>query len=151
MISPKRLREYLIEIKDEITEINRCRLVIDDSQVVEILKSMRSSDNLLLLGVIPEYNSGASRDLDNINWQTDTAFLILKYVNYSSLSEEGEANVWEETFQAAKKLQEKILYDAGAGSNTCPELSNIIERSLDIKPVWKLGGTNGYILTASFE
>lgn len=151
MIAPKRFREYLVEIKAEIESINKCRMVIDDSQVVEVLKSMKSSDNLLLLGIIPEYNSGTSKSLDNVNWQTHTAFLVLKYVNYSSLKEDDEAEVWEETFQAANKLKEKILYDAGAGSNTCPEISNISEKSLDIQPVWKLGGCNGYILTASFN
>jgi hypothetical protein len=74
--------------------------------------------------------------------------LVLEKVNYKSIvTEKDVVMIWERTFQTIKKLEEKILNDAGGGCCECPSLAKINVASIDIKPIWKLAECNGYILS----
>ena len=148
MISPLELYNYLAACKSELTAIKTTKTVIDESQIVDKIRQLSGNDNQILLGVIPEYDGSPSTDIDSIEKNSYMAFLVLEKINYKSIStEKDEVLIWERTFQTMKKLEEKILKDAGGDCCECPSLAKINVGSINIDPVWKLAECNGYILS----
>ena len=147
MIDITQLKSYSDEIKTAISAIKTVKVVVDESQLVDKIRSLKSEDNQILMTVIPEYDTSGSSDLDNVSHNNYLAFLVLEKVNYKALTDGQELDVWQRTLQSIKLLEQKLLMDASTGNGTCPAFAHLDVRSLRIEPVWKLAECNGYILT----
>ena len=147
MIDILELKNYSEEIKTAISAINTVKVVVDESQLVDKIRSLKSEDNQILMTVIPEYDTSNSSDLDNVSHNNYLAFLVLEKVNYKGFTDDQELMVWQRTLQSIKLLEQKLLHDAGTGNETCPTFAHLDVRSIRIEPVWKLAECNGYILS----
>lgn len=148
MIDVLRIRELLVEAKDSIPQIKSVLLVVDESQIVEKMKKFTTDDNLLLMGVIPEYDYSQTKDIDNQKSSTHIAFLVLEKVNYRGFTEEVEINVWQRTLIAVNGLKSFLIGNVEEG---CQDLQGLDIASIRVEPVWKLAECNGWILTCTIE
>lgn len=152
MLSINRLYEYLAESKSEIERIKSIKLVVDDSEIVNELDAHKESDNMILMGVIPIYDTSGSND-DAITHNNYLMFLVLEKTNYSKFKNQDErVSMWNRTHEVIKEFEEKLISDkSDSEDGKCPELKDLDVRSIRIEPVWKLGGCNGWMLTATVE
>lgn len=152
MFTINRLYEYLAESKAEIARINSIKLVVDDSEIVNELSSHKESDNMILMGVIPVYDTSGSTD-DALIYNNYLMFMVLEKTNYSRLKSMDErVAMWNRTHEVMTEFHEKLISDkSDAEEGKCPELQNLNVNSIRIEPVWKLGECNGWVLTATLE
>lgn len=152
MINILRLNEYLVECKDEISEVKTTKLVVDDSEIVNDLDQHKEADNMILLGVIPTFDTSPSED-DSIRHNNYLMFLIVEKTNYSKLKGNDEkVAMWNRTQSAIQKLEQKLIADKETGADgKCPEFMHLDVKSIRIEPVWKLAGCNGWMLVATIE
>ena len=54
-MTPVQLNNLLTEIKNNISAIKKTYAVVDDSQLVNYLQELYSTDNQILLGVFPDF------------------------------------------------------------------------------------------------
>lgn len=138
------MKLFLDYCKANIEEINYVKRVIDDSQMSKDISDLEDSKNLLLYGVLPDYNSSGS-DADAISMGSGFDFLILKK-NDDTEDLETIMGIMQECFEAMEKLLELIKGEA-VNQATCYKWQYLDERSIQIDPVWKKSGTDGYMLT----
>lgn len=151
MIGVKRLYEWLVETKAEIAEINSVDLVVDDSELANLVGTKTPSDNYILLGVIPEFDTSPTVDEDTITHNNFLMFMVLKKMDYSKFKSQDERiDFWDESQQVISKLEQKLLEAKTTGGNgRCPEFMHLNEKSIHIQPVWKFAQTNGWMLTVT--
>ena len=147
MFSPTDLKAFIEECKATIKEINYCQRVIDDSQMTNHINNRRSSENLLLYGVLPDYASD-TRDDDALMMRSGFDLLVLKKSTRSNLDLDGLIDDVEECLVPVQKINELMLQKMRSG---CGKFSFLDEGSLQISPVWKKAGTNGYMLSLSLR
>lgn len=145
IFTPNDLREFLAVCKADIDEINKTVAVIDDSQMAKEVSQMHVADNLLLVGVLPDYASDSDGD-DALMMGNTLDFLILKKVEYSDLSSDDFMDVMHETAMVGSKFIERLIQEKN-NPNTCPQFYYLNESSIQMQPVWAKAGTNGYMVS----
>lgn len=152
MLDILRLKEFLAECKAQIQLINSFDLVVDDSELVKSMSSHKKEDNLRLLGIIPQFDSGASSDEDSIRHNNHLMFMVLEKTDYATMTRDEKTLMWHRTQQGIIALEKKIIEAKNAGQEgKCPEFQYLDVKSFHIEPVWKLAQCNGWLLTTSFE
>ena len=142
-MSPQQLNNLLQQLKSEFVEINSAWVVIDDSQLIKGLAEKVHEDNMFLVGVLPSYGtSGNSPDA-----YKDTAvsqIMILEKTGYSELEDNDLIDLFERTYQVAKRVKESIIAKSTEDCNSL--LFNLEINSLAMDPVWKKAECNGWSL-----
>lgn len=142
MIDLLELEQYLDEIKEAVPAIKTTYLVIDDSQIIEIVKDIRESDNLILLGIVPSHSVSGS-NVDNLRSKDIMAFLVVKKADRKIKHSDFIANLYS-CQQAIRAVELKMLSDM-ANDDNCGSLMRQLEvTSIDINPIYYLAGTDGY-------
>ena len=141
MVDLLQLQQYLDDVKAAVPAIKTTYLVIDDSQIVEIMKDIRESDNLILLALVPSH-AVTGNDADALRSKDIMAFLVLKKAERKIRHSEFINNL-HSCQQAIKEVQLKMLNDMGDDEN-CIFLRQLEPASVTIDPVWSLAGTDGY-------
>lgn len=140
-MSPNELKELLAELKAEIPEINKTKGVINDSMLANKLDAHQREDNMILVGVLPEYGSSGT-NVDNVKETTMTQLMVLEKTSYSDVDEDEFWDIFQRSYVVMRKIKEAIIRKA---TEEClPYLSNINVDGLDISPVWGLSDCNGY-------
>lgn len=142
MIDLLKVQEYMDDIKLNIPEIKTTYLVIDDSQITDIVKDLKESDNLILLGIVPS-SEAEGQDEDDVKDKDIMAFLVLK---------KADRKVKHKTFvenlilcqKAAIAIKNKLAVDKQEYNNGCSFLNLLHVPSLRVDPIWSLAGTDGY-------
>jgi hypothetical protein len=142
MVDILRLQEYLDEVKEAVPAINITRLVVDDSQIIEIMKDIREKDNLILLAIIPSH-SVTGTNIDSLQAKDSMAFLVVKKVD-RSLKHTEFINNLHSCQQAIKAVELKLLNDMSNDENCTSIMRQLEPTSINIEPVWGLAGTDGY-------
>ena len=70
-------KNYVQSLDDTFEEINRNRIVVAKSQLTKFLNSHKKNQNLLLLGILPDF-SGKGNDADSLKLINITQFYVLK-------------------------------------------------------------------------
>lgn len=151
MISPKQLLTYCQNAMQDIPEIKTVKVVVDESQLVDRIRTLKETDNQILVAVLPEYDTANSDSIDNLRDNNYLAFLILEKVNYKAITEDKELDVWENTLPTIVQLRERIIRHSAQGCADCPDFSNIDAASIRIEPVWKMAECNGYIMALNID
>ncbi len=139
-MSPQTFNNLLLEIENSISEINNSFLVVDDSQMATRIENKSTDNNIMLIGVLPNYgNSG--RNVDSYREVLTGQILVVEKTDYSDLSEDDFTAVFERTYLAAKKVIDILVEKAGNG---CSPLSYLDVNSLEMFPVWKKAQCNGF-------
>lgn len=149
ILTPIALREFVTTAKDALPEINFAQVVIDDSQMANSISEQSANENLLLYGVLPDYNSD-TRQEDGLMMDNGFDFLVLKKSVESDLTNDELMEVMEATLLATKKLIE-LIFEEKNNPNTCPQFYFLKEESIQITPVWAKAGTNGYMLSLNLR
>lgn len=147
-MSPKELREFIHEIKSSVEGINSAWLVVDDSQLGADLEAKEKQENAYLIGVLPNYESKV-RNGDSVKENIISQILVLEKVDYSELNNDEFVDVFERTYQLAKKVSEMLQdkLDGGCfGGGTM-----LLLEDLEIVPIWKKSQCNGWSINFSIE
>lgn len=158
MLLLNRLNEYLAECKASITNnaevpvkyFNYATMVVDDSELANVLKEREEEDNTYLIAVVPEFNMKGRED--SAEWQNMLAFFILDKTDYSENDRDAYLNIFATTQVKAKAFVDKLLEDKSNHSGVfCNFLAKLDESSITVKPVWKKNGCNGWIVELNFD
>jgi hypothetical protein len=144
MIPINRLREFLVEKKDQITEINYTQLVIDDSQFASIVKERDTCDNCMMIAVLPMHEVIGKQDQEQII-NSMLFFFVEKQADKDN-NHDDFIDVFARTQAVAKKFIDLILEEKSNDNTICGILSDIIEDSIVIETVWSKAQTHGYMV-----
>lgn len=149
MIDLIEIEQYLEHVKDSVEAIKTTRLVIDDSHINEVLRELKESDNLLLLGLIPSHQTDG-QDVDDVTSKDIMAILVLKKADRKIKYSDFIANM-HTCQQAAKQIRLKLMGDMEAYNDGCSFLSMLNVPSISIDPIYGLGGADGYEINFNFN
>ena len=138
---------YLQEIQDNVAGINRNRMVIDNSQLTNYLDSHASAQNMLLIGVLPDFGSKGSSG-DDYKQSATTQLMVLKKTTYSEVNYDEFFQIFEDAYLIAELVLKKLLADSLSG---CNNLRFLNVQSIQIVPVWNLSACNGWNIIFSFD
>ncbi|MBL87226.1 MAG: hypothetical protein CMO82_11270 [Winogradskyella sp.] len=139
-------KNYVQSLDDTFEEINRNRIVVVKSQLTKFLNSHKKNQNLLLLGILPDF-SGKGNDADSFKLVNITQFYILKKTTYSEVDHDELMEIYEETYIVIEKVLKKILEDSLSYS----ELRFLNTNSIKLEPVFDMDGCNGWKLMLNFD
>ena len=137
-----------IEAPENILGINSNRVVLDDSEVTKYLSELSELDNHLLIGVMPSFNSTGT-DADSHQLKGYTQLLLLKKTSYSSNNYDDYIAIFEDAFEIATLIVNKLIKDAQEGK--CNFLSLLNTNTIQIVPVWNKSACNGWNILFSFD
>jgi hypothetical protein len=156
MLPLNRLLEYQAEIvatlKDENNKklFNYTTMIIDDSELANVLKERVAEDNTFLISVMPDY--GLKGDEDNAKWENILQIFILDKTDYSEHDRDGFLKIFVDTQIKAQAFVYKLLEDkANVDGVFCGFLSWLKEDSISVQPVWKMNECNGWTVTINLE
>jgi len=140
-------KDYLKEIQDDCPEINKNKLVVDDSQLTNYLGSHKRADNIMLIGVLPEFGANATNP-DNFLLRGSTLLMVLEKTNYSNENYDSYFQIFENTYIVAEKIVKKLLSDATRG---CTYLRYLQPQSIQVVPVWNKSECEGWSIQFNFD
>lgn len=141
------LRSYLQDIENNIPAINRNRMVIDKSQLTKFLNDHKTTDNYLLIGVVPDM-SGKGSDPDNFKLMNTTQIMVLNKTTSSELNYEQLYQLFEDVYSVIELIVKKMLKDATTG---CNDMRMLNMQSIQIQPVWNESSCNGWKILFNFD
>lgn len=145
MLSITRLKEFLAEAKDLIDTINYINMVVDDSQLVKLLKDRETDDNNFLIGIVPQF--GVNGDEDRAKWNNQLMFMVLAKTSRSDIDLEEQVQVLENTRLTAQALVNYML-DSKVGDNgdLCGLMNELEENSIEVTPIWEKAQCCGWMI-----
>ena len=156
MLPLNRLREYQAEVAAVLFDennnkmFNYCDMVVDDSELSQILKERVSDDNTFLIAVVPEFNMKGEED--QAKWENILQFFILDKTSYSDNDRDAYLDIFVTTQAKAKAFVEKLLDDkTNQDGMFCGFLSWLDENSIRVYPVWKKDGCNGWAVEINLD
>lgn len=144
MIPINRLKEYLVETKAKITEINYTQLVIDDSQFANIVKEREPEDNCMMIAVLPMHAVTGKQDQEKMI--NEMLFFFVEKQADKDNNHDDMINVFARTQHVAKKFIDLILEEKANESTICGIMADIIEDSIIVETVWSKTQTHGYMV-----
>lgn len=146
MVAINRLREFLVETKSEISEINYTQLVADDSELEKFMQERKTTDNTLLFGVLPEFQLRGSED--SVKWNNQLLFFIVEKTNDRNLTHDQYLDVFARTQEVVRKFVFKIIEDKQNNELMgCSFLRELDESSIEVSLVWRKAQCNGWLIT----
>lgn len=156
MLPINRLKEYQAEtcevLRDQNNEklFNFSDMIIDNSELANILKERVPEDNTFLISVMPDYKINGEED--NAKWENSLQFFILDKTDYSEHDRESYHNIFVQTQIKAQAFVLKLLDDKANHEGVfCGFLSYLKEDSITVRPVWKMNGCNGWTIEINLE
>lgn len=152
MIDVSRLYEWLIETKSTITEINLVDVVLDESELANVVGGVAPKDNYITVGIIPEFDTSPTTNEDAIKHNNYLMFMVLKKLDYSGFKNRDERiQFWNDSQQIMKKLEAALISSKTDGDDICPEFRDLDLTSIHIEPVWKFVQCNGWLMTLTIK
>tara|TARA_R110002111_G_scaffold86088_5_gene134947 strand:- start:320 stop:769 length:450 start_codon:yes stop_codon:yes gene_type:complete len=139
-------KDYLIGLQAVIPGINRNRMVIDKSQLTDFLNAHSSLDNLLLIGVLPDFR-GKGSTAEDFKLENTMQLMVLKKTTYSEHNYDEFYQIFEDTWITVEDVLKQILAD----SLSCSELRFLNVQSIQIQPVWNESACNGWKIMFNFD
>ena len=156
MLPLNRLREYQAEVAAVLVDdqnrkmFNYCAMVVDDSELSQILKERVSDDNTFLIAIVPEFNMKGEED--QAKWENILQFFILDKTSYSDNDRDAYLDIFVTTQAKAQAFVEKLLEDkTNHDGMFCGFLSWLDENSIRVYPVWKKDGCNGWAVEINLD
>lgn len=139
-MTPVQLNNLLTEIKNNISAIKKTYAVVDDSQLVNYLQELYSSDNQILLGVFPDF--GFTGNVSGYRKTSVQMMMILEKADYSTLTYEEYIALFERTYQTAEAIVRFLINKSEMGCSSL--LEHIDVGGITIEPIWKKADCNGW-------
>lgn len=143
MIDVARLREFCNEMQANIETINFNKVVVDDTQLTNFLKSVKNEQNNMLFGIIPEYP--LQGDQDRAKWNNQMMFMILRKTNSKNNTHDDFLDIMQESLLSAKEFVEILLSEkAGDNGDFCGIANDLSESSVRVYPIWNKAECHGW-------
>ena len=144
MLKVTRLREFLLEAKATVANINFTQIVVDDSELTKFLQERKTADNNFLIAILPQF--GITGTQDSIKWDNQLMFMILRKGADKDFKNHDEyMNEFATTQTVVKNFVEYIIRQKMLGNGElCGLMSDLKESSIVVSPVWKKTGCNGW-------
>lgn len=149
MISILRLKELLLEVKDKIDAVKKTHLVVDDSELVSFLKDMPESDNIVLVGVIPDFKLLGTEDQSS--WNNMLTFMFFEKSSQRDMTDDDYIDVFTRTQQAAKDFVLFLLETKAETGTICGLTDKLKEDSILLRPIYKKAQCNGWMVEIDLE
>lgn len=134
------LKSHLDDLQNRTEGINRNRMVIDQSQLTKYLDSHHSSQNNILIGVVPDVNSNDA-NADYFQNTIVMQLMVLEKTTYDMHDYDSFFGIFERAYNQILHIQSLLLQDSLKG---CNELRFLNTNSINISPVWNLSSCNGF-------
>jgi len=144
-MDPLNLKNFLIHLQSQFTEINRNWMVVNETHVGNILSEVSQEENAFLIGVLPTYDTDGESS-DNYRTVAYGQFLIVEKTDYSNLDQEQFLDVFQRTFKITEQIRDLIIRYSAEKQCAFPFLMEIDINSLKMDPVYKLYQCNGWSL-----
>ena len=141
MVDIKRLQDYLQEIKDKVPAITITYLVIDDSQITELMKEVKDRD-MVLLALVPSHGLEGAHE-DNVRSKDLMAFLVMHKADRKMKHVDFIDNL-HKCQLAGKEIVNKLILDKPDFEDGCSIINMLEVPSIKMDPVWQLAGADGY-------
>ena len=145
MLSITRLNEFLAEAKAEISTIKYINMVVDDSQLVKLLKDRETEENNFLIGIVPQF--GIDGDEDKTKWNNQLMFMVLAKTSRSNTDLEEQVQLLENTRLTAQALVNYMLESkTGDNGDMCGLMNQLVENSIVVTPIWEKAQCCGWMI-----
>jgi hypothetical protein len=145
MLKVNSLREFLVEIKAIIPEINYAQAITSNKEFVEFLKERKSSDNIMLFGILPDHTINGREDSTEFN--NFLQFIFLEKSATRDLKHDQKLDIFNKV-QTTVETFVKLIIDAKSGEvdelSECGILSKLNEESIDIRTFYDDVQSRGY-------
>lgn len=150
MLTINRLRELVTELVALIPEINSGKVVVTKEEISKFMSDHDTSDNTLLIGIVPEHDVSGSEDALMV--ENDLGFYLLDKTDYSEHDHDSYLDIFVKVQQTAFDLVQFITdKNSEDGSSFCGLFQNIDDVTFPISPVKGIEGCNGYFVGINFE
>lgn len=138
MISPQILKENIVETTAEIAAVKRREVLVTDDELTELLTDHKSTDNILLVAVLPSY--GGFGQEDNAGMISYLQFFVLEKTDYSFLKNRNEyLAIYDRTLEVVKQFLEAMF-----GINVLNCSQEQLQYDFQIHPISRKAKCNGY-------
>lgn len=145
-MDPLSLKNLLDRLQNDIPEINKNWIVVNDSHLGNSLQDLELADNLFLVGMLPSYDTSGN-DADNFRTETYGQLILVEKTDYSEFTPEMFIDVFQRTFMVVEKIRDLLCDYSGSGCEA--SLFQLDVTSLKMEPVYKLSQCNGWTLEFS--
>lgn len=150
MILIPELDAYLQQKKANLAAINFVRCVVGKDEVVNFLNIVKSTDNQILLALIPDANTNKSKNEDNVNFNNALSFLFLEKTDYSETSKYEEwLAVFSRTQVTALAFVQELIKDKSEGPCSFNRFLDV--PNISVNPEVGLASCNGWSVDVYFD
>jgi hypothetical protein len=148
MILIEQVEQYGYKLVQDIPELKKFLLVLDDSQLTKFMSKISIDDNLILVGFIPSHETTGT-NVDNVQNRDNMLWMVLNKVNRGD-GMEAFVDSFKKCQLAAKEVEKQMLEDKPRfGNGQCTLMKQLEVASIKIDPVWALAGCDGYEINYS--
>jgi hypothetical protein len=143
MLTVNQLKSLLQESQTEIPGLNKNMLLLDDSELTNFLKDLKTTENCVLIGIMPQFLPKGTED--SIRFISQLQFMILKKSADKDFKNHDEyLAMFQETQDLMMLFVQKLFGEKM--EDLCGGTAEYIEESLSIYPVWRKAQCNGWAL-----
>lgn len=142
MTDLNQLKNYLGHLVANIEDLKTPFVVFDDKQLPRLLKDLKESENLIVMGIMPSYITDATSSDDAVSRDL-MSFLVLKKADRDIKHSEFLLNM-QRCLIAAKEVRKLIISDMQNYQDGCSFLTMLNVHTIKIDPIIELAGTDGY-------
>lgn len=150
MLTVNRLREFVAEAVVELEALKSGKVVVTKDDIVKFMNDHNESDNMLLIGIVPEHDVSGNEDALLV--ENDFGFYILAKTDYSEYDHDAFLDIFADTQQAAFDLVNLITEkNTERGSSFCGLFQRLADVAFPITPIKGLNSCNGYFIGVNVE
>ena len=146
MLEVNSLKQFTAEMQGKISGINKSIVLLDDSELTNILKELKLTENCILIAIMPQYPVKGNDDA--IKWVNQLQFMILKKSADRDFKNHDEyLDMFQQTQLLMKEFVNILLMEkTGDNGDLCGLLNELVEQSILVYPVWRKAQCNGWAL-----
>jgi hypothetical protein len=145
MLSVTNLRDFLTEAAAEINTINYTNIVVDDSQLISLLKEREIDENNYLIAIVPQFGLIGQEDI--AKWNNQLMFMVMCKYTSRDITLDEQVDVLESTRISSRSLIELMLSKKiGENGQFCGLMNELVENSIEITPVWEKAQCCGWMI-----
>lgn len=139
---PLELKEFLAEIKSEISEIKKIKVVSDDADITKFVGDIGTEHNMILIGAVPSY--GHKGKISAFQMLPTFSLFVMEKCDYSAITDDEYIALLDRTLVVMEKVRDFLLEKIEDGCY--PLLNGLGVTSMDIDPAKHKADLNGWCM-----
>lgn len=149
MILIPEFKAYVKTTEDKLPLVKFSKVVVEKDEVVKSLQQLKSTDNQIMLAVMPDARSNA-KDEDSVRMNNATAFFFLEKTDYGAERYEKWLDIFERTQTSAVAFIRQLIRDS-RGESGCGFVRELDPNNITIEPVSGMASCNGWVVECYFD